>query len=123
MASELDELSDDRYWRVAPDILAERHYVDHPAVGQIIVETAPPRVFRRGGGARADLHGMHGYPDDVEDMAAFLVAVGPGFHSALVIPEAHQLDVYPVAARLLALKAPVGLASDGGNLIRALREQ
>ena len=123
LARELDELADGRYWRVAPDTLAERHYVDHPAVGQIIVETAPPRVFRRGGGARADLRGMHGYPDDVEDMAAFLVAVGPGFHSALVIPEAHQLDVYPVAARLLALKAPVGLASDGGNLIRALREQ
>ena len=93
MASELDELSDDRYWRVAPDILAERHYVDHPAVGQIIVETAPARVFRRGGGARADLRGMHEYPDDVEDMSAFLVAVGPGLHSGLVIPEAHQLDV------------------------------
>ena len=123
LASELDELADGRFWRVTPDMLAERHFVDHPAVGQIIVETAPPRVFRHGGGTRADLRGMHGYPDDVEDMAAFLVAVGPGFHSGLVIPEAHQLDVYPVAARLLALKAPVDLASDGGHLVRALREQ
>ena len=123
LASELDELADGRFWRVTPDTLAERHFVDHPAVGQIIVETAPPRVFRHGGGTRADLRGMHGYPDDVEDMAAFLVAVGPGFHSGLVIPEAHQLDVYPVAAKLLALKAPVDLASDGGHLVRALREQ
>lgn len=123
LASELDELADDRFWRVTPDTLAERHFVDHPAVGQIIVETAPPRVFRHGGGTRADLRGMHGYPDDVEDMAAFLVAVGPGFHSGLVIPEAHQLDVYPVAAKLLGLKAPVDLASDGGHLVRALREQ
>ena len=123
LASELDELADGRFWRVTPDTLAERHFVDHPAVGQIIVETAPPRVFRHGGGTRADLRGMHGYPDDVEDMAAFLVAVGPGFHSGLVIPEAHQLDVYPVAAKLLGLKAPVDLASDGGHLVRALREQ
>ena len=123
LASELDELADGRFWRVTPDTLAERHFVDHPAVGQIIVETAPPRVFRHGGGTRADLRGMHGYPDDVEDMAAFLVAVGPGFHSGLVIPEAHQLDVYPVAARLLSLQAPVDLASDGGLLVRALREQ
>ena len=123
LASELDELADGRFWRVTPDTLAERHFVDHPAVGQIIVETAPPRVFRHGGGTRADLRGMHGYPDDVEDMAAFLVAVGPGFHSGLVIPEAHQLDVYPVAARLLALRVPVDLASDGGHLVRALREQ
>ena len=123
LASELDELADGRFWRVTPDTLAERHFVDHPAVGQIIVETAPPRVFRHGGGTRADLRGMHGYPDEVEDMAALLVAIGPGFHSGLVIPEAHQLDVYPVAARLLALKAPVDLASDGGHLVRALREQ
>jgi hypothetical protein len=106
---------------VTSDTLAKRHFVDHPAVGQIIIETAPPRVFRRGGGTRADLRGMHGYPDDVEDMAACLVAVGPGFQSGLVIPEAHQLDVYPVAARLLALEAPDNLASDGGHLIRALR--
>ena len=121
LARDLDELADGRFWRVKPDTLAERHFVDHPAVGQIIIETAPPRVFRRGGGTRADLRGMHGYPDDVEDMAAFLVAVGPGFQSGLVIPEAHQLDVYPVAARLLALEAPDNLASDGGQLIRALR--
>lgn len=121
LARDLDELADGRFWRVKPDTLAERHFVDHPAVGQIIIETAPPRVFRRGGGTRADLRGMHGYPDDVEDMAAFLVAVGPGFQSGLVIPEAHQLDVYPVAARLLALEAPDNLASDGGHLIRALR--
>jgi hypothetical protein len=121
LARDLDELADGRFWRVKPDTLAERHFVDHPAVGQIIIETAPPRVFRRGGGTRADLRGMHGYPDDVEDMAAFLVAVGPGFQSGLVIPEAHQLDVYPVAAKLLALEAPDNLASDGGQLIRALR--
>ena len=56
-------------------------------------------------------------------MAAFLVAVGPGFHSGLVIPEAHQLDVYLVAARLLALKEPVDLASDDGHLLRTLRKQ
>ncbi|MCH1611571.1 MAG: ectonucleotide pyrophosphatase/phosphodiesterase [Luminiphilus sp.] len=121
LARDLDELADGRFWRVKPDALAERHFVDHPAVGQIIIETAPPRVFRRGGGTRADLRGMHGYPYDAEDMAAFLVAVGPGFQSGLVIPEAHQLDVYPVAARLLALEAPDNLASDGGHLIRALR--
>ena len=116
-------LSDHGMAEVAPDILTERHYVDHPAVDQIIVETAPPRVFRRGGVARADPRGMHRYPNDLEDMAAFLVAVGHGFHSGVMIPEAHKLDVYSVAARLLALKTPVDLASDGGYLIRALRKQ
>ena len=55
-------------------------------------------------------------------MAAFLVAVGPGFQSGKVIPEAHQLDVYPVAAELLDLTVPANIASDGGALRAALRK-
>jgi hypothetical protein len=65
---------------------------------------------------------MHGYPVSVEEMAAFLVAVGPGFQSGEVIPEAHQLDVYPVAAELLDLTVPANIASDGGALRAALRK-
>ena len=56
-------------------------------------------------------------------MAAFLVAVGPGFESGKVIPEAHQLDVYPVAAALLGLTPPDNIVSDGGNLRAALRDK
>jgi hypothetical protein len=50
------------------------------------------------------------------------VAVGPGFQSGKVIPEAHQLDVYPVAAELLDLTVPDNIASDGGALSAALRK-
>ena len=64
---------------------------------------------------------MHGYPAPVEDMAAFLVAVGPHFQQGKVIPEAHQLDVYPVAATLLGLEVPYTIASDGGPLRAILR--
>jgi len=115
-------MSDGRFWLVSQDTLEARHFVDHPAVGALMIETAPPRMFRRGGGEGADLRGMHGYPVSVEDMAAFLVAVGPGFQSGKVIPEAHQLDVYPVAAELLDLTVPDNIASDGGALSAALRK-
>jgi hypothetical protein len=54
-------------------------------------------------------------------MAAFLVAVGPDFRKGKVIPEAHQLDVYPVAATLLDLRVPENIASDGGPLRAILR--
>jgi len=54
-------------------------------------------------------------------MAAFLVAVGPDFQEGKVIPEAHQLDVYPVAATLLGLEVPDTIASDGGPLRAILR--
>ena len=117
----LDAASEGRFWRVPGEVLADRHYVDHPTVAEVIIETDPPRMFRRGGGEGADLHGMHGYPPEIQDMAAFLVAVGPDFRAGVVIPEAHQLDVYPVAASLLGLVAPDNLASDGGVLRQALR--
>ena len=72
-----------------------------------MIETAPPRMFRRGGGEGADLRGMHGYPVSVEEMAAF--SWRSGGVSVGVIPEAHQLDVYPVAAELLDLTVPAKL--------------
>ena len=122
LAAALTDMSDGRFWLVSQDTLEARHFVDHPAVGALMVETAPPRMFRRGGGEGADLRGMHGYPVSVEEMAAFLVAVGPGFQSGEVIPEAHQLDVYPVAAELLDLTVPANIASDGGALRAALRK-
>jgi hypothetical protein len=116
LASALDRLSEGRWRRLSSRDLAERHFEHHPGVGDLIIETAPPRVFRRGGGQNADLRGMHGYPSTVEDMAAFLVAVGPDFHEGKIIPDAHQLDVYPVAARLLDLRLPDNIVSDGGPL-------
>ena len=121
LSGALDRLSEDRWRRLSSRDLAERHFEHHPGVGDLIIETAPPRVFRRGGGRDADLRGMHGYPATVEDMAAFLVAVGPDFQEGKVIPEAHQLDVYPVAATLLGLEVPDTIASDGGPLRAILR--
>lgn len=122
LAVALDRKSDGRWRRLTAADLTERHFEGHPGVGDVIIETAPPRVFRRGGGRDADLRGMHGYPATVEDMAAFLVAVGPRFEGGLVIPEAHQLDVYPVAATLLNLRVPDNIASDGGPLRALLRK-
>ena len=121
LSGALDRLNEDRWRRLSSRDLAERHFEHHPGVGDLIIETAPPRVFRRGGGRDADLRGMHGYPATVEDMAAFLVAVGPDFQEGKVIPEAHQLDVYPVAATLLGLEVPDTIASDGGSLRAILR--
>jgi hypothetical protein len=48
------------------------------------------------------------------------VAIGPGFSVGKVIPKAHQLDVYPIAATLLDLPLPDGVVSEGGALRDAL---
>jgi non-ribosomal peptide synthetase component E (peptide arylation enzyme) len=120
LAATLREASSGRYRVVSEETLAERHYTNHPAVAELIIETDPPRLFRHGGARGPDLRGMHGYPAAVEDMAAFLVAIGPGFSVGKVIPRAHQLDVYPVAATLLDLPIPDGIVSQGGALRDAL---
>jgi hypothetical protein len=39
-----------------------------------------------------------------------------------VIPKAHQLDVYPIAATLLDLSLPDGIVSQGGTLRDALAQ-
>ena len=126
LAATLREASNGRYRVVSEETLAERHYENHPAVADLIIETDPPRLFRHGGSRGPDLRGMHGYPAVVQDMAAFLVAIGPGFAAGKVIPAAHQLDVYPIAATLLDLPLPKGIVSHGGALrdalVRPIRE-
>ena len=121
LSQRLKGMSEGRYRVLSKQELASRHYLDHPAVASVIIETEPPRVFRRGGAAGSDLLGMHGYPASLEDMAAFLVAIGPAFTHATVIPEAHQLDVFPVATRILKLDSPASVVSDGGALRDALK--
>ena len=110
-----------RFWVVEASELEARGFSGHPAVPDLVIETEPPRVFRHGGGKDADLRGMHGYPSDHEAMAALCVAAGPAFRVGQVIARAYQLDVYPVAARVLGLTPPAGLPSDGGALLDALR--
>jgi predicted AlkP superfamily pyrophosphatase or phosphodiesterase len=122
LAATLREASNGRYRVVSEETLAKRHYQNHPAVADLIIETDPPRLFRHGGAQGPELRGMHGYTAEVEDMAAFLVAIGPGFSVGKVIPKAHQLDVYPVAATLLDLPLPDGIVSQGGALRDALAE-
>ena len=117
----LGSVSVGRWRRLSSLDLAERHFENHPGVGDVVIETALPRVFRRGGGKNADLRGLHGYPATVEDMVAFLVAVGPQFQEGKVIPEAHQVDVYSAAATLLELNVPDNIARDGGPFRAILR--
>ena len=115
----LDRQANGRFWVLDKQTLAERGYVDHPAVADLIIETEPPRMFRQRDRQRTDLLGMHGYPGEIEEMAGIMVAVGPAFQSSVVIDEAHQLDVYPMAVRILGLTSPIGVRTNDGPLSAA----
>ena len=50
--------------------------------------------------------GNHGYDPDVPEMAALFIAEGPGFKPGRTLPPFDNVDVQPLMARLLHLKAP-----------------
>lgn len=82
--------------------------------------TRPPAFFNKYGIGPDAIEGSHGFPLDVPEMAAFAAAAGTAFKQGLVIEQAHQLDVYPLAARVLGISPLSELPSDGGALLQAL---
>lgn len=118
----LEDAADGRYRVVNEAILAARG-VSGPRTPDIIIETLPPAIFRNKASDSGSTGGTHGYPPDlVDEMAAFLVAAGPAFREGTVIPEIHQLDVYPVAAKVLGVEPLSKLHSDGGALLGGLTD-
>jgi len=95
--------------------------VDEQTVADIMLTTSSPRSFVRRSMAASATEGSHGYLLSDPQMDAFAVAYGPAFKEGMVVTQAHQLDVFPVAAVVMGLAAPTNLPSDGGNLLNALR--
>lgn len=91
--------------------------VDVSRLPWLVLETSPPAFFTGKSIAPDKVEGSHGYHvGEVEDMNATLVGIGPAFKTGFTIEEASQLDVYPVAAKILGLQPLNGLPSDGGEL-------
>ena len=83
-------------------------------VGWLILGAAPREPVQAGG--------MHGYDQRDPAMAATFIAAGPAFRAGTVLPPFDNVDVYPLAMRLLGVRA---LASDGriAPLAKALRHR
>lgn len=108
-----------RYQRLDSQQLADLGYQGHPGVADIILETQAPAFF-----TDKDLHdmpvmGAHGYVPS-EEMGALFVAEGPAFKQGIRIPAFSSLDVYPTLARILGIKPPDTIDSDGQGLDAAL---
>ena len=89
----------------------------HPTrSGDIVAITEPPYSFSRPAGMaghlRSWLHavgvsfGGHGYNPRHPDMGGIFMAMGRGVPDDLVLPEVHQVDLAPTAARLLGIEPP-----------------
>lgn len=123
LVARLDAAAEGRYRVVDADTLAARGFVGHPGVPDVLIEALPPAYFRSGGGDPGFVGGAHGNDwREVPDMDGFLVGIGPAFRDGAVIDAADQLDIYPVAARILGLELLNTVPSDGGELRNALRD-
>jgi predicted AlkP superfamily pyrophosphatase or phosphodiesterase len=107
-----------RCWRKG-DMPARFHYGRNPRVPPVVCLadvgwyiTSHERLA-----ATRDFNlGSHGYDQDDPQMAALFVAEGPAFRAGAAVPAFDNVDVEPLAAKILGLKAP---RSDGSAKVFA----
>jgi predicted AlkP superfamily pyrophosphatase or phosphodiesterase len=76
----------------------------HPRLGDVVV-SAPVGVAIQSAKA-PPVFGVHGFPPQVPQMAALLLAVGRGAPAGVDLGELHSVDVAPTVLRLLGLEVP-----------------
>jgi len=93
------------------DLPAAWHFNDHPRItpigavadeGWSIATRGQVDRWRRDGWTQG---GTHGYPPELVSMGALFIAAGPGIAEGRVVPPFHNIHMYPLMARLLALAA------------------
>lgn len=101
--------------------LPERYkYGDNPRVGDVIVvmeegwqiAAAPIAGLRRPGSH----WGEHGWDPSLPSMHAIFMISGPGIRKGHTIPAIDNLDVYPLMAEVLGLRAAGGIDGHPGRL-------
>ena len=89
-------------WRKA-DVPARFHYGHNPRVPPFVCLAETGWVIGTKG--RAVNKGSHGFDPDDPLMNALFVAHGPAFRKAVVLQAFDNVDVYPLLARLVGVKA------------------
>lgn len=95
------------------------HFGTHPRIPAIVcLADTGWMISTRARDARWPMKnlGAHGFDPADPTMAALFVAAGPAFRAGVVLPAFDNVDVYPLLARLIGVKAHRG---DGG--LRILR--
>lgn len=96
-------------WRKA-EIPARFHYGRHRRVAPIfcLAETGWEVAPRSGLAKRRAVGGNHGFDPFAPEMRAVFVAGGPDFRQGVRAPVFDNVDVYPLLAKLLGVKAEPG---------------
>ena len=60
--------------------------------------------------------GQHGWDPELPSMQALFLAVGPTIRAGVVVDKVHNVDVYPLMAELLGLKAATDIDGRSGHI-------
>lgn len=99
----LVEIADGRFNVLSKQQRETRSFPKSPRTGDIVIEIAPPGVFK-------DINyqyvsrGGHGYVNTHPDMGGLFVAAGPAFKRNLQLPKFSNLEIYPALAEIMGLK-------------------
>ena len=96
-------------WRRA-DIPARLHYGSNPRVPAVLclADLGWTVATRATLSHTPPFFGNHGYDPAEPDMAALFLAHGPAFRTGVTLPTFDNVDVYPLLARVLGVKAVAG---------------
>jgi predicted AlkP superfamily pyrophosphatase or phosphodiesterase len=101
------------------DIPARLHYGANPRVPPYICMADLGWMTRKTSAEKPLSGGAHGYDPAFPEMTALFIANGPAFRSGLKVPAFDNVDVYPLLARVVGVKAQPGdgtIASLRGSL-------
>ena len=91
------------------DIPARYHYGANPRVPPYFcLPQTGWSVTTRGYKAKNPERGSHGYAPDAPEMAAVFIASGPAFRRGARLPAFDNVDVYPLLAKLIGVRARPG---------------
>jgi predicted AlkP superfamily pyrophosphatase or phosphodiesterase len=83
------------------DLPARFHYGRNPRISPIVCMARPGALLRRRG--QVVTRGDHGFDPDLPEMRAVMIARGPAFRSGVMLAPFDNVDIYPLAARLLGV--------------------
>lgn len=88
------------------DVPHRLHYSSHPRLLPLILIADPGYIINGFWNFHSN-KGDHGFDNEMMDMKAFFRAVGPDFHSDLLVEPFDLVDVYPLMCHLLGIRPEV----------------
>lgn len=112
-AGDVVVVMDEGWTMSAPRAAARSAAAPAPAAQKPAAPTAKPAAPER---APRERSGAHGWDNSFPSMRALFLVAGPGIREGVIVDEVRNVDVYPLMAELLQLRAAAGIDGEAGRI-------